>query len=46
MALYLESLNKTLHAQAKAAAALAGVHLKDWVEMAIQEKLDNDQLKK
>ena len=29
-----------LHAKAKAAAAIAGINLKDWVKFAIQEKLD------
>lgn len=29
-----------LHAKAKAAAAMAGINLKAWVKIAIQEKLE------
>ena len=38
--LLIPDMPQQLQARAKAAAAMAGINLKEWVKIAIREKLD------
>lgn len=40
--LLIPDMPQQLQARAKAAAAMTGVNLKDWVKVAIQEKLNRE----